>query len=215
MKPRWGLEKWKNRFSWSQKEIKYLKKTNKIKSTKEIAKFLGRTEEAIKVKRSLLKLNPLIEYAWTLEKLKIENSNIVSFSNRGKSSSARVLLACPIQSVGCSAKHPRWIQLGGALVSKGRCSSCANFKGGVIVKGGYRKISIRGKTVLEHRYVMEKVLNRKLLSGETVHHGPGGRADNRPENLELRAPGKHKQGWSIKEMKNYLLTIPKSLGGLK
>jgi hypothetical protein len=94
---------------------------------------------------------------------------------------------------------------------KGRCGTGS----GWIDRQGYRHISVDGKPMLEHRYVMGTLLGRKLFRGETVHHGPDGRADNRPQNLELRAPGKHKQGWSIVEMKKYLQTIPRKLGGLK
>ena len=39
--------------------------------------------------------------------------------------------------------------------------------------------------MLEHRHVMEKMLGRKLVSGENVHHLDGQRARNDPANLEL------------------------------
>lgn len=37
----------------------------------------------------------------------------------------------------------------------------------------------------EHTVVMEAILGRKIVSGESVHHKNGDRTDNRPENLEL------------------------------
>lgn len=50
---------------------------------------------------------------------------------------------------------------------------------------GYWLINVRGKQILEHRLVMERILGRPLLRHESVHHKNGDRLDNRPENLEL------------------------------
>lgn len=50
---------------------------------------------------------------------------------------------------------------------------------------GYRKISINGKTVREHRYLIEKILGRKLSNKEVVHHRDKNKLNNSLENLEV------------------------------
>lgn len=48
--------------------------------------------------------------------------------------------------------------------------------------------------VSEHRLVMEKVLGRYLVPGEIVHHKDSDRANNDPDNLELRTRRTHPPG---------------------
>jgi endogenous inhibitor of DNA gyrase (YacG/DUF329 family) len=49
----------------------------------------------------------------------------------------------------------------------------------------------RRSWVLEHRYVVEQAIGRKLRADEHVHHVNGDRADNRLENLEVIDPTSH------------------------
>ena len=51
--------------------------------------------------------------------------------------------------------------------------------------GGYRVIQGKYSPIGQHRIVMEAILGRRLIKGESVHHKNGLRHDNRPDNLEL------------------------------
>ena len=55
----------------------------------------------------------------------------------------------------------------------------------------YKQKKIKGHNMLEHRYVMEKKIGRKLETYEHVHHINGKRKDNRPENLVILTKSVH------------------------
>ena len=82
----------------------------------------------------------------------------------------------------CTTHYSRFREKGDPLADVGRMAPKGS---GSITRDGYRVVTVNGRTVPEHRLVMQQILGRPLRSFENVHHINGIRHDNRPENLEL------------------------------
>jgi len=115
-----------------------------------------------------------------------------------------------IKSCGCLRQEKateRIIKIGAKQPGKGN----GNWKGGkIITSSGYIGLRSYNKNcyIPEHRLVMEKIIGRKLLSNETIHHKNGIRTDNRVENLELWST-KHPKGARVKDLIKYAKEILK------
>lgn len=93
------------------------------------------------------------------------------------------------------------------LMDKGAVGQAAPLKAedgaGNINKDGYRRITVDGECVMEHKHVMERRLGRRLRRDERVHHMNTQRDDNRDENLELWLVG-HPAGARVSDLVAYL-----------
>lgn len=90
----------------------------------------------------------------------------------------------PYRAKGYCQMHYRRYKLYGDPIVKVNTGTKEDINGYVQVRTTAGNAN-KGKYTYEHRLVMEQMIGRKLIKGETVHHKNGVRNDNRPENLEL------------------------------
>lgn len=57
----------------------------------------------------------------------------------------------------------------------------------------YKTITVNGKSIREHRWIMEQHLGRKLETWEHVHHIDGNHLNNSIDNLEVLSNAEHQR----------------------
>lgn len=122
----------------------------------------------------------------------------------------------------CGAEH----EVSGQGMKRGESTQCRQCQADLrrtkhTNSGGYVVMRFKGHPLangrkdpylLEHWIVygehigIEKAIKLRAMKC-TLHHKNGIRNDNRVKNLELRLPGKHPKGWSVKEMVEVLKLV--------
>lgn len=86
----------------------------------------------------------------------------------------------------CNLHYKRWYKYGDITTTLH-----APPGDGYVRADGYRMLQFDRHKVLEHRYVMEKVLGRPLRPDEIIHHKDGNPLNNHPDNLQIMTQSTH------------------------
>ena len=75
-----------------------------------------------------------------------------------------------------------------------RLTNNPNWKGGTYRPDRYKVVyNEAGKRGREHRFIVERIINRPLLPTEVVHHIDGNPENNDPANLHIVSRGEHRK----------------------
>lgn len=77
-----------------------------------------------------------------------------------------------------------------------------DYGAGHLDKQGYKLLSVEGEKILEHRFVMQKFIGRKLKESEIVHHVDGNKLNNSIENLQVMDRASHAKEHHTKTFRN-------------
>ena len=69
---------------------------------------------------------------------------------------------------------------------------------GGISKNGYKRVTRDGVRMLEHRYIVQCKIGRKLNNNEVVHHINGNKLDNSIDNLMVLTQSEHINKFHLK-----------------
>lgn len=118
---------------------------------------------------------------WHITKSKREPNRIESISNKKSCNNKRIIINCMNckKEISISPSREKYTKF---CSRKCYAELVKNIYGN---NQKYKRISIKGKRIHEHRYIMEIHIGRELNKNEHVHHINHNKNDNRIENLEL------------------------------
>lgn len=122
---------------------------------------------------------------WYITKHIREAQRLKSIKNKKSHNNKQIEIICK------TCKKPFLISPSRIYTRKFCSKNCYTIASIKEKKATYKKISLNGIRILEHRHIMELYLNRKLSSDEHVHHINHNHLDNRIENLEILSISEH------------------------
>ena len=167
-----GISVPKSETAWKDHEIRFLKENPKM-PTAEMSERLGRTHVGVGHMRRKCGLLREKHYPWSLEEETKLGKNIsLPLGDLYKLFPNRTYASVHAKARKMNRKRHR--RTGHSITPK-----------------GYIEITINGRRVFEHVWVMERANGRKLKKGEVVHHIDCDKANNNLGNLDLMQSDQH------------------------